>query len=247
MRLRQHRAASPLEFATPVKPVAAHPGEHRRQHSPVVEPRCRLQKMVDRRPTAPTARTVVEQAHDPIATLRQAKMTAPRRHEGPARRDNHAVGRLHDPQSRHPVESLGEAARELGRNVLHDEDRHRQIRGQQGDHGPQGLGTTGGRADHNGVEVSRLESRLEGPGRPLVRRRRCGHNRRPHAQPYGGQLLGKLPLDDFASDMQVEACRLEDEVEGTLHQGGDRRRRSLCGEAADHDRPWRQPTLLECP
>ena len=199
--------------------------------------------MVDRRPTATASRTVVEHAHDLLAAMPHAQMPAPWCHEHHSRPDEHAVGRLHDPHARQPVEPFGEAARELGRNVLHDEDRHWQIGGQEWNHGPQGLRATSRSTDHNRVEACRCG----GPKRPLHRRRRGGHNRSPHALPDGGQLLGKLALDGVARDVQVAARGLEHEVEGALHQGGDRRRRSLCGETADHDRPWRQPTLLECP
>ncbi len=199
--------------------------------------------MIDRRPTATTPRTVVEHTHDLLAATPHAKMPAPRCHEHPARPDNHAVGRLHDPHSRHPGEPFGKAGRELGRNVLHDEDRHRKIGGQEWNHRPQGRGATGGRTDHDGIEASGRG----GPGPPRWRRQRRGHRRRPDALPYGGQLLGEFSLDDLPRGVQIEAGGLEDEVEGPLHQGCDRRRCSLGGEAAHHDRPRRQSALFECP
>jgi hypothetical protein len=150
--------------------------------------------MIDRRPTATTPRTVVEHTHDLLTAMHQPKMPASRCHEHPARPDNHAIGRLHDPHSRHPGEPFGKAGRELGRNVLHDEDRHWKIGGQEWDHRPQSLGATGGRTDHDGIEASGRG----GPGPPRWRRQRRGHSRSPHALPYGGQLLCEFSLDHVA-------------------------------------------------
>ena len=45
--------------------------------------------------------------------------------------------------------------------------------------------------------------------------------------------------------MQIDACGLQNEVERSLHQSSDRRRRPLRGEAADHDRPRSEPPLPE--
>jgi hypothetical protein len=45
--------------------------------------------------------------------------------------------------------------------------------------------------------------------------------------------------------VQIDTGGLEDEVECPLHQRRDRRRRPLCGEAADHDRPRSEASLLQ--
>ena len=146
--------------------VGAHAGQHDGQNRAVVGGRGRAEQGVHRRAAEVLRRALVQPGvQTPCRRADDEVVVAGRQVDG-ARDERAAVGGLDHPQGAEPVQPLGELAGEDGRHVLHDQDRHRQVRRQHRQDAGQGLGPAGGGADdQDGGLLARAGARGDRPRR----------------------------------------------------------------------------------
>ena len=145
-----------------------------------------------------------------------------------------AVRGLDDAQGAEPVQPLGELPGEDGGHVLDDEHRHGEGRRQLGEHLGQGLGATGGGADHEDGGL------LAGAG---AGRGRAGRRHRGGGADGGDRAAGEHldAGDELLADAvhrladAADVGRLGDVVVGAGGEGVEGRGGTALGQRAEHD------------